>query len=194
MDATLPVDTPPLCLDVADATPAALATRPKRKQSLKAGRSKCWFPMCMCVAGLDRYEPSRAADVRLRLRIDHNLDADEPYPAYDNKLCPEHLPSITPHQVLGAHVAVVHKGVFIQGTVSDLGRGGLFVSNPAIPLTVAKPWRVDWEGVPPLDSPMFFSTEEVAEASKLYAALDDKVKSVVKGALGEKQPSAECMP
>ena len=69
----------------------------------------------------------------MQLRLSpHYLGPDITYPVKANKLCPEHLPTITPHRVLGAHVAVPVEGKFAEGVISDLGRGGLAVSNPEI--------------------------------------------------------------
>ena len=82
---------------------------------------------------------------------------------------------------------MLHKGEFLRGTVNDLGRGGLLVANPAIPLQVAKPWRVDWKGIVPSGAPIFMLTEEVEESSKLHVALAGTVKGSVDEALGEKQ-------
>ena len=136
--------------------------RPKRKQGRKDGQTQCWFPGCYRCDNLAKHPADRTADVQLQLRIVHDLSADEPYRSSHCLLCPVHLPFISPTRVLGARVAIPLDGILISGEVVDLGRGGLMVSNPAIPLLVAKPWRIDWDGITPAGAPAFMSSEEVA--------------------------------
>ena len=124
----------------------------------------------------------------MQLRLSpHYLGPDITYPVKANKLCPEHLPTITPHRVLGAHVAVPVEGKFAEGVISDLGRGGLAVSNPEIPLQVAKPWRVDYKGITPAGAPAFMNTDEVAQYSSFYSSLKGSLREGVQEALAEKQ-------
>ena len=181
-------DNPQLCEDDVAAAPGPAQERPPRVQGLKKGRTKCWVPGCEHTHNLDRHPAERTADVFLQLRLPpHDLGPDVTYPCKLNKLCPEHLPCLTPHRVLGASVAVPLNGKFAEGVISDLGRGGLAVSNPEVPLQVAKPWRVDYKGVTPPNAPAFMSTEEVAQYSQLCCALKGTVKEELDGALAEKQ-------
>ena len=178
---------PMLQLDGDNALRPPVEGGPKRKQSLKAGRNKCWFPECACTVGLARHPVDRTADVQLALRVQHHLDADTPYPSAECKLCPTHLPAIYPHQVLGAKVAVLVRDEMCVGIINDLGRGGLLVSDPSAPLMLDKPWRVDYFAVAPQGAPAFMSTEEVGQASTLAKALASSVKTAVDAGVAEKQ-------
>ena len=86
------------------------------------------------------------------------------YPTKDNHLCPQHMPGIAAHQIIGAEVAALVGSTFALGTVTDLGRGGLQCSDPTEPLRLQRPWRVEYDGVTPSGAPAFMSAEEVAQA------------------------------
>ena len=81
-------------------------------------------------------------------------------------------PVLTPQRILGASVAVLKGEVFVLGKVTDLGRGGTACSDPSQPLTLPKPWRVEYDGVAPPGVPYFMSTEEVAAAATLRKAVE----------------------
>ena len=81
--------------------------RAPRAQRPKSGSDVCWFPQCKHNHDLSRYPTERSADVQLQLRLaPHYLGPDIKYPDKRNKLCPDHLPVLSPFRVLGASVAV----------------------------------------------------------------------------------------
>ena len=97
-------DAEPDCVhDEVDEIPAPVVALPRRRQSLKAGQTMCWFPECRRTDDLASHPVNRTADVGLQLRLPpHYLHQDKPYRTFHNKLCPAHLPTIHPTQLLGA--------------------------------------------------------------------------------------------